>query len=128
MESLGYVLINLLRGDLPWQGLTGCQLSEIGRMKDTIKLEHLCAGLPVEFMLYLNYCRRLRFDQRPDYDYLKRMFRLLARFQSCHGSVDCGQFGGQITVKFDWVPLMEADKTMRKRSGKKKATVQCEIN
>lgn len=29
--------------------------------------------------MYLNYCRCLRFDEAPDYMYLRRLFRLLFR-------------------------------------------------
>jgi casein kinase 1 len=28
-----------------------------------------------EFSSYLNYCRSLRFDDKPDYGYLRRLFR-----------------------------------------------------
>mmetsp|Transcript_50071 Transcript_50071/g.81146 ORF Transcript_50071/g.81146 Transcript_50071/m.81146 type:complete len:119 (+) Transcript_50071:805-1161(+) len=30
--------------------------------------------IPSEFMAYLRYCRRLRFEQKPDYDHLRCMF------------------------------------------------------
>jgi hypothetical protein len=35
----------------------------------------LCRGYPTEFASYFHYCRSLRFDDRPDYAYLKRIFR-----------------------------------------------------
>lgn len=38
-------------------------------------VEALCATFPAEFSTYLNYCRALRFEDRPDYSYLKRMFK-----------------------------------------------------
>ena len=38
-------------------------------------IETLAKGLPIEFVVYLNYCRSLKFDDRPDYKYLKRMFK-----------------------------------------------------
>ena len=34
----------------------------------------LCRGYPTEFASYFHYCRSLRFDDRPDYAYLKRIF------------------------------------------------------
>ena len=37
--------------------------------------ELLCHGLPNEFVLYLNYCKNLRFEDKPDYNYLKNLFR-----------------------------------------------------
>lgn len=35
----------------------------------------LCGGYPTEFASYFHYCRSLRFDDRPDYSYLKKTFR-----------------------------------------------------
>lgn len=43
-------------------------------------LQVLCKSHPVEFASYLHYCHSLTFDQRPDYGFLKRLFRdLFAR-------------------------------------------------
>lgn len=40
----------------------------------------LCKSHPVEFASYFHYCHSLTFDQRPDYGFLKRLFRdLFAR-------------------------------------------------
>ena len=33
--------------------------------------------IAVEFSTYLNYCRQLRFEDRPDYAYLRQLFRNL---------------------------------------------------
>lgn len=35
----------------------------------------LCRGYPTEFASYFHYCRSLRFEDKPDYAYLKRLFR-----------------------------------------------------
>jgi len=46
----------------------------------SVPVEALCRGLPGEFAAYINYCRGLRFDSKPDYHYLRRLFRdLFAR-------------------------------------------------
>lgn len=37
----------------------------------------LCKSHPVEFASYFHYCHSLTFDQRPDYGFLKRLFREL---------------------------------------------------
>ena len=40
----------------------------------------LCKGYPMEFVTYFQYCRSLRFDDKPDFSYLRKMFRdLFAR-------------------------------------------------
>lgn len=38
-------------------------------------IEALCRNFPPEFATYLSYTRALRFEDRPDYSYLKRMFK-----------------------------------------------------
>lgn len=39
--------------------------------------EVLCKGLPIEFSIYLNYARNLKYEEKPDYLYLKKMFKEL---------------------------------------------------
>eukprot|EP00456_Euglypha_rotunda_P010550 TRINITY_DN1267_c0_g1_i25.p1 TRINITY_DN1267_c0_g1~~TRINITY_DN1267_c0_g1_i25.p1 ORF type:complete len:299 (+),score=17.82 TRINITY_DN1267_c0_g1_i25:108-1004(+) len=43
----------------------------------SIPISILCKGAPAEFANYLEYCRSLRFDDKPDYAHLRRMFREL---------------------------------------------------
>ena len=56
MESIGYLLIYLSKGVLPWQGLKIKQKSEkyskIREIKMTIETNKLCEGLPEEFGEY----------------------------------------------------------------------------
>ncbi|KAF5402904.1 Casein kinase I delta [Paragonimus heterotremus] len=81
MESLGYVLMYFLRGSLPWQGLkAGTKRQKYERIcekKMETPVEVLCEGYPVEMAAYLNFCRGLHFDNRPDYSYLRNLFRSL---------------------------------------------------
>lgn len=79
LESLGYVLMYFLRGSLPWQGLRANTKEEkyakILQKKRTTTIESLCRGFPLEFQLYFNYVRSLQFDERPDYSYVRKIFR-----------------------------------------------------
>jgi serine/threonine protein kinase len=81
LESLGYVLIYLFRGSLPWQGLKAKtkleKYSRILERKENTPLDTLCKGIPIEFANYIAYCRKLKFEEKPDYSYLKRMFKEL---------------------------------------------------
>ena len=38
-------------------------------------VEDLCSGLPEELGIYINYCKGLNFEDRPDYGYLRRLLR-----------------------------------------------------
>ena len=41
----------------------------------TTPIEQLCEGMPKEFRDYFEYVRSLRFEDKPDYGYLKRLFK-----------------------------------------------------
>ncbi|KAK8064700.1 Casein kinase I [Apiospora phragmitis] len=64
---------------LPWQGLKAAtkkqKYDRIMEKKMTTPTEVLCRGFPNEFAIYLNYTRSLRFDDKPDYSYLRKIFR-----------------------------------------------------
>lgn len=68
-----------LRGSLPWQGLKAAtkkqKYDRIMEKKMTTPTELLCRGFPSEMAIYLNCCRSLRFDDKPDYSYLRKLFR-----------------------------------------------------
>jgi len=67
------------RGSLPWQGLKAAtkkqKYDRIMEKKMTTPTEVLCRGFPNEFAIFLNYTRSLRFDDKPDYAYLRKLFR-----------------------------------------------------
>lgn len=83
MESLGYVMMYFNRGVLPWQGMKATtkkqKYEKISEKKMSTPIEVLCKGVPAEFSMYLNYCRSLRFEEQPDYMYLRQLFRILFR-------------------------------------------------
>ena len=61
----------LLTGTLPWQGLRAAtkqqKYERISEKKMATPIDVLCKGAPCEFATYLNYCRSLRFEEKPDY-------------------------------------------------------------
>lgn len=100
LEAIGYVLMYFLRGALPWQGLKANtkhdKYHKIMEKKMSTSVDQLCAGFPFEFATYLNYCRGLRFEDKPDYNYLRRLFKDLLQRE-----------GFEVDKPFDWVQLME---------------------
>ena len=100
MESLGYVLMYFNRGSLPWQGLKAAtkkqKYEKISEKKMSTPVEVLCKGFPAEFAMYLNYCRGLRFEEGPDYMYLRQLFRILFR-----------TLNHQYDYTFDWTMLKQ---------------------
>eukprot|EP01006_Ploeotia_vitrea_P033080 TRINITY_DN65227_c0_g1_i3.p1 TRINITY_DN65227_c0_g1~~TRINITY_DN65227_c0_g1_i3.p1 ORF type:complete len:317 (+),score=37.01 TRINITY_DN65227_c0_g1_i3:72-1022(+) len=95
MESLGYIFMYFLRGSLPWQGLKAQtkkqKYDRISEKKMATPVETLCKNYPSEFAVYLNYVRSLRFEDRPDYQYLRKLFRDLFVRE-----------GFQMDYVFDW--------------------------
>jgi len=79
LEAIGYVLMYFMRGQLPWQGFQAKNKEEkyqkIMESKKSTSAEVLCQGHPAVFCSYLKYCRALRFEDRPDYAYLRRLFK-----------------------------------------------------
>ncbi|KAI8992104.1 casein kinase I delta isoform [Mycotypha africana] len=82
LESLGYVLIYFYQGQLPWQGLkakTKKQKYEmISELKRSIPLEELCKNMPREFVIYIDYTRKLTFEGQPNYNFLRDLFRTIS--------------------------------------------------
>eukprot|EP00899_Mesostigma_viride_P015461 jgi/Mesvir1/23916/Mv10694-RA.1 len=98
LESMGYVLMYFLRGSLPWQGLKAAtkkqKYEKISEKKMSTPIEVLCKNFPVEFVTYFQFCRSLRFDDKPDYSYLRKLFRDLFIRE-----------GYQYDYVFDWTIL-----------------------
>ena len=100
LEALGHVFMYFLRGGLPWQGLKAAtnkqKYEKIGEKKQLTTIKELCDGFPgecsyifvyiqeekkifmgfstEEFGIYLNYVRKLGFEETPDYDFLRELF------------------------------------------------------
>jgi casein kinase 1 len=79
LEAIGYVLIYLLKGALPWDGIKerakSKKMKELISRKANCSIENLCEGIPKIFLEYMQYVSSLTFAAKPDYSYVKRMFR-----------------------------------------------------
>ena len=86
LEALGYVLMYLLRGSLPWQGLQAKTKEErykkILKKKIDITSYDLCIGFPSEFEKYIEYTRNLEYTEEPKYDILKELFSKVMKRES----------------------------------------------
>ncbi|KAF8193798.1 kinase-like domain-containing protein [Pholiota molesta] len=103
LESLAYMLIYFIRGSLPWRkirapaepphldGLTPSEQAHVRAHYNPVSTtwdlirdakianeERLTLGLPPEFDVLYRYARELEFDDLPDYDGLRKLFRGLA--------------------------------------------------
>ena len=97
LESIGYVLAYLLRGNLPWQGIVVKTKEEkyakILYRKQSITSEQLFFGFPNELCTYINYCKNLGYEEEPKYDYLTDLFKNIIQ----------NQLHEEIDYKYDWL-------------------------
>ena len=85
LESIGYMLIFLIKGSLPWDNIKvenkRSSFYKISQFKQKLEPEILCRNLPKEFAEYIRYVKNLNFEEEPDYNYLKSLFQNLLRKQ-----------------------------------------------
>lgn len=68
-------------------------------------IESLCKGFPNEFLTYMVYCRNLKFEEKPDYAYLRTLFKDLFTKQ-----------GYEPDYEYDW-KLAAKKKKEEKKNG-----------
>jgi len=78
LESVGYTLLYLLYGSLPWVDTTG--ETEIYDKKSSFSLWDL-NDIPGEIITFICYCRGLRYEEDPDYTYLRELLRNLFKMK-----------------------------------------------
>ena len=107
MESLGYILLYFNKGVLPWQGIKTKNLKEkynkIMEIKMTTSIDILSKDCHEEFAYFLNYVRELKFEEKPDYSFLKKLLRNVADKESIFYDF----------YNYDWVTLKHMDKVIK---------------
>ena len=71
MLALGYTLIELLLGSLPWNNRASYKKAIEMRLTMDYTLIN---SLPVELKTYMNYCNTIRYEDKPDYNYMRSLF------------------------------------------------------
>ena len=103
LESVGYVLMYFLRGELPWQGLKvrskEDRYKKILEKKKETSSEELCSGFPDEFKQYVHYTKNLDYEQNPDYDFLKQLFVNIIK-----------NLNGRMDYIYDWTTKSDLQK------------------
>ena len=95
--SLGYMLLYLIRKSIPkfpfFKDLNRQQYYEILSFKESYDEGKLFKGLPQEINEYIKYTKNLKFEQDPDYSFLRSLFtKMLSRI-----SLDYRN------IKFSWI-------------------------
>ena len=107
LESLGYVILYIFKGKLPWdlENLENLDLMNLNekeiylktyRMKKFIPIEKLCKDCPSELEDYFKYIRSLKFEEEPNYEQLKNLFIDIIKKESA-------PFNGVEQLSFSWI-------------------------
>jgi len=115
IESLGYNLVNFMKGKLPWTELNDSQL--ILQKKINTSLDDLCEGLPGEFKEFIDYARKLEFKERPNYSYLNELLIKAAK----DNGIDLDK------VEYDWANLKINEKEEAKDTSSNEGHKENEI-
>ena len=111
LESVGYVLMYFLRGELPWQGLRvkskEDRYKKILEKKKQTTSEELCKNFPIEFFNYVEYTKNLDYEENPDYDMLKNKFLEVLKKNN-----------EKLDYIYDWTTTSDLNKRKDKRKKK----------
>jgi serine/threonine protein kinase len=114
--SLGYMLIYLFKGKLPWDHIfkyiNGQNYFELVFLKDTNGFGKLFTNLPSEMVEYIKYTRNLKFEQEPNYSYLRSLFN----------KIIMGLNLGRKSLNFSWINSSNKELVGLPRSSSKRKT------
>ena len=126
LEAIGYMLLFFFNGGrLPWQGISCKAKAEkyikIYNMKKNLNFEQFCQNMPKEIITYMNYCRDLEFEQKPDYDYLRSLFENALKYKGISND-----------LHFSWIKDLSIlnkydNKIVQTSIGRRKASPQSRI-
>ena len=113
LESLGLVIIYLYMGSLPWSEIKGTNIyqswDKIVAIRNIVSNEYICMGMPQEMETYMNYINNLKYDERPDYEYLIQLFLNILK-----------KIGGSNEQLFSWADKKKIQSS-KKSSSKSKS-------
>ena len=81
LESLAYMMIHFVIGELPWMGIKAKSLGEkykrVYEKKQETVPDEITKILPDEMKSFLKHILELEFEQKPNYDYLSGLIKSL---------------------------------------------------
>ena len=114
--SLGYMLIYLFKGKLPWdhfhKNINSQNYIELIFLKDTNGYGKLFTNLPSEMVEFIKYARNLKFEQEPNYSYLRSLFNKII--------IDLNL--GRKRLSFSWINSSNKELVGIPRSSSKRKT------
>ncbi|KAJ3452796.1 tau-tubulin kinase 1 [Anaeramoeba flamelloides] len=98
--SLFYLMVEFLRGGLPWQRLKDKdQISEVKKMYTN---PDICSDFPEQFTKFYQHLDSLEYEDKPNYDYLRKLLNDI-----------CIDRGFDENTKYDWEIYEESQKILK---------------
>lgn len=114
LESLMYMIVFLIRGALPWQTKTKANDNRkwqvVFAQKRAILDEELFNGCPKQLQQIFAYVKSLKFDEKPNYTYIRDMIQIIKSEFSLRSKM------------FDWQVLERRHKSLDKRKTEEENT------
>lgn len=129
IESLGYLLLDLIFGTLPWTGIQArnsrAGWDRMRHIKEDTFMGDLCAGLPQGFLEFIENARKIKFLEEPNYQLLH---------QFLEGSINNGKYSETVKSPFGghterkWMQDIHKDTTPLTREDMPKPNVNNNMN
>lgn len=124
IESLGYLLLDLMFGTLPWTGIQArnsrAGWDRMRQIKEDTFMSDLCAGLPQGFLEFIEHARKIKFAEEPNYELLHQ-FLEGSIHQGRYSSIVKSPFSGHTERK--WTQDIDKDSTPLTREDMPKPNV-----
>ncbi|KAI9257404.1 kinase-like domain-containing protein [Sporodiniella umbellata] len=95
IESIGYLLLDMLFGSLPWTGIQAknsrAGWDRMKQIKEDTFMSDICAGQPQGILEFIEYSKKIRFLEEPDYDLLRQFLQ---------GSLEAGPYSKPVVSPF----------------------------
>ena len=103
LESLAYMMIHFVIGELPWMGIKAKSLGEkykrVYEKKQETVPDEICKILPDEMKNFLQHILGLEFEEKPNYDFLEGLIKSLK-----------SKYGFKNDDNFEWLdPSIKGD-------------------
>ena len=132
LESLAYMMIYFIKGELPWQNLKAKSRKEkyskiYQKKKQTVNSE-LCNFLPDEIKTFLSYIINLNQKQNPDY---AKLMNLISNLMKKYGYINDSQFewySSSFLQKLYNSPIIDEEERIKSSSIYEEESVKSEKN
>ncbi|KAG1474276.1 hypothetical protein G6F56_000455 [Rhizopus delemar] len=102
IESIGYLLLDMIFGTLPWTGIQArnsrAGWDRMRQIKEDTFMSDICAGLPKGILEFIEYARKIKFLEEPNYELLRQFLK--GSIEGAYSDLVVSPFGGHADKKW----------------------------